>query len=207
MRPLRFTYSPVAANLTRYAASVSASPWVLTNTTTADGLAHTITIKNNSVTDYSSDIAAIIGYNVDGNVILEALALPTGSATVTSVRYYKSIISIIPGVSPTGGDTMSIGMGAGFTTPTIALDYRSGIVGFDVVLISGTATYTVQFTNDDIQNHSGEFNWLNSSDTDVVNKTTSASSNFVAVPIAMRLIFTAQTGNPGIGLNITQRNF
>lgn len=60
------------------------------------------------------------------------------------------------------------------------------------VVISGTATYTVQFTFDD---PNAPVTWFNSTDTAVVNATASAMSN-ISFPVrAVRLSVAAVTGS------------
>jgi hypothetical protein len=55
-------------------------------------------------------------------------------------------------------------------------------------IVTGTINYTVQQTNDNIQSPTDRtFNWLDSSDTEVVGATASANSNYVEVPEAMRV--------------------
>lgn len=206
MRPLRFTYTPAAADLTRFASNVTGASWTLTETTTSDSLAHTVTIRNDSGTDHSAKTAVLVGTDVDGYALTETINLPGANATVTSTRYFKTLTSVTPSAT-IGVDTMDIGQGAGFASFAIGLDWRSGIVGFDVV-VTGTINYTIQFTEDNIQDADNRnFTWLNSSDPAVVAVAANASSNFVAVPIAMRLKVNSQSGNPTINLNITQRNF
>lgn len=206
MRPIRFTYTPSAANLTRFASNVTGGTWTLTETTTVDSLAHTVTIRNDSATDHSGKNAVLVGTDVDGYALTETLALPGSSLTVTSTKFFKTLTSVTPS-STIGADTMDIGMGDSFASSAIGLNWRGGIVGFDII-ISGTANYTIQFTESDIQNlDNRNLDWLNSSDSAVVNKTTSSSSNFIAVPIAMRLLCNSQSSSPTIKLDITQRDF
>lgn len=205
MRPVRFTYTPADASLTRFASNVTGATWTLTNTTTSDGYAHTVTIRNDSGTDHSGKTALLTGTNADGYAQTETMALPGASLTTTSTKYFKTLTSIVPSAT-IGADTMDIGQGAGFASGVIGLDWRSGIVGFTAV-VSGTINYTIQYTASDIQDEDDhDFNWLSSDDAAVVGATTSKSSNFVAVPMGMRFIANSQSGSPSIELTVFQRN-
>lgn len=206
MRPLHFTYTPAAASLTRFASNVTGSSWVITTTTTSDGLAHTVTLRNDSITNYSASTVTFVGTDVDGYALTETISMPGASATVETTRFFKTLTSATPSVT-IGADTMDIGMGASFASFAIGLDWRSGVIGFNTI-ISGTVNYTIQYTIDNIQDlDNRNFNWLNSDDSGVVAATTSKSSNFIAIPTAMRFVANSQSGNPTIKLNIVQRDF
>ena len=55
-------------------------------------------------------------------------------------------------------------------------------------IVTGTISYTVQQTNDDVQSYDDRtFNWLDSEDTNVVSATASKYSKYDRVPMAMRV--------------------
>lgn len=87
--------------------------------------------------------------------------------------------------------------GVAASAPIIISNYTSPCnVGIGIK-ISATATYTVQFTFDDI--FAASFNpatatWYNSTDTLVVNATTNQSTNIAFPVTAVRINVTASTG-------------
>lgn len=137
-----------AADLTRFLSNATGATWTLTNTTTVDTLAHQVTIRNDSVTDHSAKTAALTGTDANGNALTETLALPAGSATVTSTKYFKTLTSVVPSAT-IGADTMDIGIAATARTPWVLLDYRQVpmCVGLGVE-IGGTINYDVLVTFD-----------------------------------------------------------
>jgi len=95
MRPRRFVYTLSAASLTGYASNATGASWPLTATTAGDGLAHPVTIKNDSATDHSGKTVVITGTDANGTAITETLNLGAGSATVTSTKYFKTVTSVV----------------------------------------------------------------------------------------------------------------
>lgn len=137
-----------AADLTRFLSNATGATWTLTNTTTVDGLAHQVTIRNDSVTDHSAKTALITGTDANDNALTETLSLPGTSATVTSTKYFKTVTSVVPSAT-IGADTMDIGIAAAARTPWVRLDPRQVpmCVGLGVA-IGGTINYDVLVTFD-----------------------------------------------------------
>lgn len=139
-----------AASLTGFASNVTGATWTLTTTTTDDTLSHKVTIKNDSATDHSAKTADLVG-TANGAAVTETLALPAGSATVTSVNYYETLTSVTPSAT-IGADTMDIGWAAASQSDWQAIprsrpDSGSNI-GFGCTVVSGSPNYTVQHTFD-----------------------------------------------------------
>ena len=138
------TIAPVVANGTRYAAAATGATWTLGQTTTTDGVAHTVTILNKTTTNHSSKTALITGTDANGIAQTETVALPDNSGTTTSTKYFKTVSSIVPSAT-IGADTMDLGFGTVCVTPWVVLDYKRNI--FNVahwLLITGTANVTVE---------------------------------------------------------------
>lgn len=95
--------------------------------------------------------------------------------------------------------------GTGATSPVPLDTYISPFsVGLSVVVAS-TGTYTVQFTTDDVyaKNYNPAIGtWFNSTDTTVVNATTSARSN-ITFPITAVRLSVAANGST-IAFNVIQ---
>jgi hypothetical protein len=187
MRPKRITLTPADANLTGFASNVTGGTWTLTNTATTDGLAHQVSIKNDTVTDHSLKTATIVGTDEDGAALTETINLPGPSATVETSGYFKTVTSVTPSAT-IGADTMDIGWVDEVSTQTVPLDWRNERIGM-YVDITGTINYTVQDTGSDVTNSGSKpYTWQNTNDPDVVSATASQKSNFDNVPIATRLI-------------------
>ena len=87
--------------------------------------------------------------------------------------------------------------GVAASAPIAISNYTSPCTVGIGVKISATATYTVQFTFDDI--YAATFNpatatWYSSTDISVVNATANAASNFAFPVTAVRLNVSASTG-------------
>jgi len=146
MRPKRWTYTLAAASLTGYASNVTGASWTITTNTATDGLAHPVTIKNDSATDHSAKTAIITGTGPEGQALTESLSLPAGSATVTSLKYFKTVTSVVPSAT-IGVDTMDIGWTAVAVTPAIPINFAvHGTAELQVTLGGTTCNYTPQQT-------------------------------------------------------------
>jgi hypothetical protein len=146
MRPKRWTYTIVAASLTGYASNATGATWTLTATTPGDGLAHPVTIKNDSATDHSGKTTIITGTGAEGQAQTETLNLPGTSATVTSLKYFKTVTSVVPSAT-IGADTMDIGWTAAGVTPLIPLCFAvHGTAEIQTTLGGTTMNYTPQQT-------------------------------------------------------------
>lgn len=135
------TYTPAAANLTGYASNVTGATWAITTTTSSDDLAHQVTIRNDSITDHAAKTAILTGTDADGYPQTETLNLPGTSATVTSVKFYRTLLTAVPSAT-IGADTMDIGWAATSHTQTIGLEKFSTVGAAATVDISGTINFT-----------------------------------------------------------------
>jgi len=143
MRPNKLSYSPAAANLIGYAENVSGATWTLTATTSADEMAHLVTIRNDVAVDHSAKTAILTGTDPDGNAQTETLSLPGASLTVTSTKYFKTLTTVVPSAT-IGADTMDIGWSAVSVTPTYPLDTYASNAANAYMDISGTINFTGQ---------------------------------------------------------------
>ena len=143
MRPNKLSYTPAAADLVGYAENVSGATWALTATTSADEMAHLVTIRNDAGTDHSAKTAILTGTDPDGKAQTETLALPAGTSTVTGTKHFKALTSVVPS-STIGVDTMDIGWSAVSVTPTYPLDAYASNAANAYIDISGTIDFTGQ---------------------------------------------------------------
>lgn len=199
----QITYTPGTVSTTRFAASVTGATFTLTNTDSGDGLAHRITVLNNTVTDHSGKTLTFTGTDQDGKAQTETIAAPGISATVTTAKYYLTLTSVT--VSATiGADTFSIGFAAPFVTATTPCNWRGGVGGLNTVP-TGTINYGIEQSFDDIQTKTPPFVWVvnNAGETALTAK---LQIVFVALPKAYRLNIASYTAGATLTLSFIQRD-
>jgi hypothetical protein len=153
MRPDLHSYTPSAANLTGFlsdATGAAGAGWALSATTAADGLAHLVTIRNDSVTDHSAKTAVLTGTDADGKAQTETVNLPGTSATVTSTKYFKTLTSVVPSAT-IGADTMDIGWSAVAVSPTYPIDTDAEVACNIYADITGTINFSIMQSFADVQ--------------------------------------------------------
>lgn len=195
-RPTIITLTPDAANLTEFGDDVTGDSFVLTNNNTSDGLAHIVTILNNSATDYQGITITLTGKDQDGITVSDVVTGPAGTATVESAVYFKQLDSAVPS-STIGADTFDIGMADEVAMKTYPSNYHNASTGL-VIDVTGTIDWTLQHTGDEIQKpRSGNsFVWQNHTDADLVDQTISRSGNYAFGIGALRLVVNSYTA-PG----------
>ncbi len=206
MLPIRYSFTPADANLTGFASNVTGATWTLTATAATDGLAHQVSIRNDTANSHSGKTALLTGTDQDGLPQTETVTLPGASATVESTKYFKTLTSIVPSAT-IGADTMDIGWVDEFISPTVGLDRNAGIVGVNVTL-TGTINYTVKQTFNDIQTlNRSTIIWMDNDDSTLVGATTNKNGNYIASVIATQLVINSYSSGATINFNITQRYY
>jgi hypothetical protein len=137
------SFTPAAASLTGFASNVTGATWALSATSSADSLAHQVTIRNDSATDHSAKTAVLTGTDADGNAQTETLNLPGNGATVTSTKFYLTLTSVVPSAT-INADTMDIGWAATSVSQSIGLEKYSVATAAISVDISGTINYDIE---------------------------------------------------------------
>lgn len=150
MRPKKITIDLADASLTGFASNVTGAAFVLTANTPTDGIAHQVSIRNDSATDHSDKTVALVGTDADGKALTETVTGPTGSATVESVGYFLTLTSATPSAT-IGADTFDIGWVDEAVSKTIPVDQRSMAGAAIAVTVTGTINYTAYETFDDVQ--------------------------------------------------------
>jgi len=128
--------------------------------TSADGLAHRISIQDKGNDNQAGATYTITGTDADGNAQTEDITGPAGNATVTSVAYWLTI-TIIAIASPAAGSSVDIGTVDEIQTPTTCLNYRCHY-GATVAIqgASGTAVSDIEETFGDLAANTPEnVNW------------------------------------------------
>lgn len=155
-----------------FASNVTGASWTLTSTSTSDGLAHKVSITNDSATDHSAKTVPITGTDADGQTVSETINLPGSSLTVKTTIYFKTIESPLVPSATIDGDTMDIGIAAEFVSKTFPSGCYYGNLNIGTE-ISGTITYGTDHTFDDVQTTaSSTWNWLNNTADNITDSTT-----------------------------------
>jgi hypothetical protein len=150
MRPIYLSFSPITASLTGFASNVTGASFTITTTAPTDGLAHTVTIRNDAAVDHSGKTIVLVGTDADGKALTETVTGPGVSATVTSTKYFKTLTSATPSAT-IGADTFDIGWSAVSISPTIPLDHKSAAGATIAADISGTINFTGEETFEYVQ--------------------------------------------------------
>lgn len=145
MRPNTIDIDVADANLTGFASNVTGAVFVITTTDTTDGLAHQVSIRNDSVTDHSGKTVTLVGTDANGNAQTEIVTGPGTSATVESTLYFKTLTSATPSAT-IGADTFDIGWVDEVASSMYPVDWPR-ISGVTIsVDVTGTLDFTVQET-------------------------------------------------------------
>ena len=137
---IKQSYTVAAASLTGFASNVTGDTFTLTANTAGDGLAHFVTIKNDSATDHSGKTITLTGASAENEAITETLAAPGTSATVTSTKAFLYLGEVT--VSATiGADTFDIGWTAAAQSPWVVVRYFPVTAA---VVVGGTINFDIQ---------------------------------------------------------------
>jgi hypothetical protein len=145
MRPNIIDIDVADASLTGFAEDVTGAAFTLTATAATDGLAHQVSIRNDSVTDHAGKTVTLIGTDQNGKALTEDVTGPGTSATVESTGYFLTLTSATPSET-IGEDTFDIGWVDEVSTITYPLDWRSPYAANISVDVTGTINFTVQQT-------------------------------------------------------------
>ena len=170
-RRIYLDLDPANTSATRYLSNATGATWTLTNTTPGDSLARVVTITGDAGTDHSGKTAVLTGTDADGKPQTETLALPNGTATVTSTKHFLTLTSVVPSAT-IGADTMDIGIGDDIVSKTIPMNHWSDVGASAFVDVTGTINLDIQVTYDP-PNRPGDFTW-----TDQESATWANATNF-----------------------------
>jgi hypothetical protein len=123
-----------------------------TTTTTSDGLAHYVTLTSPVQATLAGINFTIVGTDPDGHSISDTIAGPASAATVTSTKFFKTIVTIQPSATM-GALTLAVGIAVTAITPTIALTNSVAAAGMTVA-VTGTVNYTMYETFSNVYVHS-----------------------------------------------------
>lgn len=178
------------ANLTGFASNVTGAAFTLSTTATSDGLAHQVSIRNDSATDHSGKTVALVGTDADDQAQTETVTAPGTSATVESTKYFKTLTSATPSAT-IGADTFDIGWVDEVASKTVMLDRTKGFGAVCQVDVTGTLDATVQVSLSHRSTYTGQesFKWIATTNTNLVGLTADKVGDIEPQCVATRLIF------------------
>jgi len=143
MRLKTFDLDPANASLTGFASNVTGASFTLTASTSGDGLAHQVSIRNDSATDHSGKTITLVGTDENGKAISDVVTGPGNGATVESALYFLTLTSATPSAT-IGADTFDIGWVDEVAWPWIPLNWRNpNVTGIIQTDVTGTIDYSV----------------------------------------------------------------
>lgn len=202
MRPKEYDVDVADASLTGFASNVTGATFTLTATAPTDGLAHQVSIRNDSATDHTGKTITLVGTDANGAALTEAVTGPDNAATVESAGYFKTLTSATPSAT-IGADTFDIGWVDEVSTQAIPINWRSESAATINVDVAGTIDFTVQETFDDIQALGLQgVQWL--AITALSAKTADTTSKSTVGATAIRLIVNSYSSGAELQMNVVQ---
>lgn len=201
-QPQTFNYDIADASLTGFASNVTGASWTLTANVASDGLAHQVSIRNDSATNWAGITILLVGTDPDGNTLSEAVTGPGSSATVESAGYFKTLTSATPSAT-INADTMDIGWVDELSSQTIVMNYLVEDTFAINADVTGTINFTIQETFDDIlygslTRPSQQAQWITVAASQTADGTWQATGGATAV----RMIVNTYSSGAEIQLNV-----
>ena len=210
MRPIRQTYVPTALDADAIALSQTpgaAGALTLAGANVVNGVAvlgaaQYITVT--SAANLSARTFTITGTDSQGRARTVTLTGPNATTVATTVPLNN--ISLIT-IDAAAAGALTVGVnGQGFS-PVIPLDYnRTGAVTSLAAVISGSPTYTLQHTFDDVQSATYDpatGTWFDHDDPAMVNAITNQNGNYIAPVTGCRIRLLSTSG--GVIFTVTQQ--
>lgn len=197
---------PANVSLTGFASNVTGASFTLTANSSGDGLAHQVSIRNDSATDHSGKTVTLVGTDPDGYALTEVVTAPGVSATVESAGYFLTLTSATPSAT-IGGDTFDIGWVDEVATKTVMINRHAdtgALVQYDV---TGTISVTAQVTTSRIRDiYAGQpsLAWIATTSTGLVAATADAISFIEAGVYAARFLINSYTDTAEVQINISE---
>lgn len=193
------------ANLTGFASNVTGAAFTLTNTATTDGLAHQVSIKNDSATNHSGKTVTLVGTDADGMPQTEVVTGPAGTATVESTLYFKTLTSATPSAT-IGADTFDIGWVDEIASKTIMLNRHAGFGAMIQVDVTGTLDATIQVSGGRRLEYTGQnsWPWIATTNTNLVGFTADAVGDIEPQMNACRILFNSYSSGAELQAYISE---
>jgi hypothetical protein len=195
--PRAYDLDPANANLTGFASNVTGATWALTAMSSGDGLAHQVSIHNDSANDKAAINITLVGTDQNGAPLTETIAGPGASATVETTGYFLTLTSVTP-ASTWGADTADIGWVDEFSTPWINLDWAGGGIYQVAIDVTGTISFAIEQTFDADYWQTGVAHWVALSGS----QTADGIWQTVGGATAIRLVVASYTDTAEIQMNV-----
>lgn len=127
---------------------ITTTAWTTANSALTDGCAHYVSLASGA--NLSTITLTFTGTDAEGRTQTESAVGPNNTTTYLT-KYFKTITSVTSSAT-LGANTLDVGWTGAAHTPCIPVDrcaVNGAAVGAD---ITGTISYTIQNTNDDIWN-------------------------------------------------------
>lgn len=199
-RQKTFDVDVADASLTGFASNVTGAAFTLTTTATTDGLAHQVSIRNDSATDHTGKTVTLVGTDANDKALTEVVTGPNSAATVESAGYFKTLTSATPSAT-IGADTFDIGWVDEVVTKTYMLNKYANTPANVHVDVTGTIDFTVQECFRDLQAGEAEV-WMSVSA--LAAKTADTTAQISKNAVAVRLIVNSYSSGAELQMVIGQ---
>lgn len=201
----RIDLDPADANLTGFASNVTGAAFTITTTATSDGLAHQVSIRNDSVTDHAGKTVTLVGTDADDVAQTEVVTAPGTSATVESTLYFKTLTSATPSAT-IGADTFDIGWVDEVASRTIMLNRHAGFGAMVQMDVTGTLDATVQVSSGRRMEYAGQnsWPWIATTNTNLVGLTADKIGDIEPQMNAMRILFNSYSSGAELQAYISE---
>lgn len=181
--------------------------------TSADGLGRQLSITDLGADDQTGATYTITGTDADNRAQTEDRAGPGASATVTSVKFFKTVSSVAI-ASPAAGSTVDMGTTTGgvFASKTIVLDHYADEAAIAQAVVTGTINFDIETTLQNVLeaqtgvfaiNDQSDISWIDDANWTAV--TANAASALATKGIrAMRIVGNSYTDGAELQLMLTQ---
>jgi hypothetical protein len=143
MKSFFLDLDPANASLTGFGSNVTGAAFVLTANSSGDGLAHQVSIRNDTANNHDAKTVTLVGTDADGRPQTEVVTGPGASATVESAKYFLTLTSATPSAT-IGADTFDIGWVDEFASPSMELAAES--VAILEAVVTGTMGWDIETT-------------------------------------------------------------
>ena len=137
-------FDPANANLTGFASNkTGAGPWTMTATSSGDGLAHQVSIRNDAATDHSGKTVTLVGTDANGKAQTEVVTGPGSSATVESTKYFLTLTTATPSAT-ISTDTFDFGWVDEWASEDIPLNPENPTLPMFAAVQTGTMNWDIE---------------------------------------------------------------
>ena len=168
----------------------------------ADSLGRRIIITDIGADDQSGATYTLVGTDADDNALLEAIAGPTASGSVTTTAYFATVSSITI-ASPVAASTVDIGTVDEVQTKIYFLDSRNRESAGLGVVVTGTVNYTIEETFRNLHKHGlATDNFVDIAS--LADKTASLGESATIGAYGIRVVFNTYSDGAEVQVDVSQ---